>query len=315
MAPVKKILVVAVLCSMAVFTNAQKLIFTPQWLPQGQFAGYYVALEKGFYREKGLEVSIVHPSASNKALNRLIDGKSDIITCQLIPAIRAIDQGIPLINILQTSQDNSLMLISREEITVPGGLAGKKVGIWKAGFDELARIFDRQHKLDIEWIPFVENVNLFVSGAIDATLAMSYNEYFQILSTGVRLKPEGIWRFAEMGYNVPEDGVYVMADFYRNNREAVEKFAEASRKGWEWAAAHPEETLDIVMQKVKEHNIGTNREHQKWMLKEVLSLQKNGTTGKATFTLSPEALDLTNRLLIEYYDLKKEVTLQQITVP
>ena len=96
-----------------VYGQSNRIVFTPQWTPQSQFAGYYVAQAKGFYREEGLEVVFDHPSASSSALNRLEAGNSHIITLQLIQAIKLIGDEVPLVNILQTSQRNSLMIVPR----------------------------------------------------------------------------------------------------------------------------------------------------------------------------------------------------------
>lgn len=301
------------LCTAAAM--AQPIVYTPQWIPQSQFAGYYVAAARGFYKDAGLDVRIEHPSASNSSLHRLQSGASNVITLQLIAAMKAIDEGTPLINILQTSQNNSLMIVARDPIRKPEDLKGKKVGRWKAGFSELGDMINHDRALDIEWIPFVQNVNLFTARAIDATLAMSYNEYFQILSSGARLRPENIFYFADLGYNLPEDGLYVTADYYRIHRDELDKFAEASRRGWLWAVEHPKETLDIVMVLVRKYQVGTNVEHQKWMLREVLRMQQEKTTGCRSFTLSPEALKLANRLLLRSGLIKKEITYLQITEP
>ena len=95
--------------------QAQRIVFTPQWTPQSQFAGYYVAQEKGFYKDAGVEVEIQHPSVSYSALNRLMEGSSDMITSQLTQAMIAIDRGIPMVHALQTSQQNGLVLLGRSD--------------------------------------------------------------------------------------------------------------------------------------------------------------------------------------------------------
>ena len=165
--------------------QAQRIVFTPQWTPQSQFAGYYVAQEKGFYKEAGVEVDFQHPSASYSAANRLFEGSSNMITQQLVQAMIAIDRGIPMVHVLQTSQRNSLVLVSKSDsIRTIDDLKGKKVGVWKSGFGDLAYIMDSEKDLDIQWIPYLESVNLFLSGAIDATLAMSYNEFLKIRVAG-----------------------------------------------------------------------------------------------------------------------------------
>jgi len=292
--------------------QSRRLVFMPQWTVQSQFAGYYVALEKGFYKESGLEVEIVHPSASNSALNALKDGSCNIITLQLMQAMIAIDAGIEVVNILQTSQHNSLLIIPRhQDISSLGDLKGRKVGIWKAGFGELGYILDKEKKLDINWIPFINNVNLFISGAIDATLAMTYNEYLQILACGI--KPAKVFRFSELGYDIPEEGLYVMAGYYRQHRQDCEAFAAASRKGWEWVREHPEEALDIVMEYARREHIKASRVLQRRMLEEILRLQCASEGTVPTFTLSPEHVAKASLLLRENGFTGREISYSEIT--
>lgn len=278
--------------------SAQKIVFTPQWTAQSQFAGYYVALEKGFYKDAGLDVEIRHPSASNSAINRLIEGSSNIISLQLLQAIGEIDKGVQLVNLLQTSRHNGLVVVSRKDsLTSFKELTGKRVGIWQAGFGELAIMMDKELKVGINWIPFIQNVNLFISGAIDATLAMSYNEYLQIYASGFDKNP--VIRLADEGYDIPDDGLYVTREFYDRFPEKMKAFAEASRKGWEWTHNNPEEALDIVMEMAKSCNIPTNRIHQEWMLKEILSLQKDTPDTPPPFSLDKEIFEKASILMFK----------------
>lgn len=277
--------------------QSSKIVFMPQWTVQSQFAGYYAALEKGFYRDCGLDVEIIHPSASNNALNNLEEGECDIITMQLMQALMSIDRGYDLVNIMQTSQRNSLLVIPyRKDITEISDLKGCKVGIWKAGFGELGHILDNEKDLDIEWIPFVNNVNLFISGAIDATLAMSYNEYQQILACGIR--PAAVFRFSDLGYDIPEEGLYVTREYYRTHEKECRAFAEASGRGWKWVREHKDEAIDIVMEYAHREHIKASRILQKKMLDEILSLQHD-RQGNIPFRLSKEDLDKASSLLYE----------------
>lgn len=131
-------------------THGQRLTFTPQWAPQSQFAGYYVAQEMGFYRDVGLDVLIKHPSTSNSAINLLKHGRCEVITLQLIPAIELISNGVPLVNILQTSQNNALMVITQPGFTSLEQLSAKRVGHWKAGFSELAFAMMKDKGIEVE---------------------------------------------------------------------------------------------------------------------------------------------------------------------
>ena len=291
--------------------QAQRIVFTPQWTPQSQFAGYYVAQEMGFYQEAGVEVDFQHPSASYSATNLLLEGSSDIITQQLVQAMIAIDRGMPMVHVLQTSQHNALVLVSKSDsLRTLEDLKGKKVGVWKSGFGELAYIMDTEKNLDIQWIPFLESVNLFLSGAIDATLAMGYNEYLKIRASGHEDKP--VIRFSETEYDYPEDGLYVSTDFYQRHPDKVKAFVEASRKGWEWAHEHPEETLDIVMKWAEKESVHTNRIHQQWMLEQILSLQCMDGEKKPSFQLDRTMIDRLNELLLKHHYIHQPVDMEKL---
>ena len=306
-----KLLITTLLLLLSLIGNAQRIVFTPQWTPQSQFAGYYVAQEKGFYKEAGVEVDFQHPSASYSAANRLFEGSSDMITQQLVQAMIAIDRGIPMVHVLQTSQRNSLVLVSKSDsIRTIDDLKGKKVGVWKSGFGDLAYIMDSEKNLDIQWIPYLESVNLFLSGAIDATLAMSYNEFLKIRVAGHEDKP--VIRFSETEYDYPEDGLYVSTDFYQRYPDKVKAFAEASRKGWEWAHEHPEETLDIVMKWAERENVHTNRIHQQWMLEQILEIQCKDGEKKPSFQLDAAKFDRLNELLLRYHRIHNPVDMEKL---
>lgn len=290
-----------------------KFIFTPQWTAQAQFAGYYVAQEKGFYKEAGLNVEIVHPSVTEPAIRRVQNNTSHATTLQLAQALDIIDYGTPLVNILQTSMNNALVIVSRRNKN-PLQQKGEKVGIWNAGFGQIAICMSMKEGLGYQWIPFASNINLFVSGAIDATLAMSYNEYYRLLQTGITLNESNVYRFCDHGYNIQEDGVYMTRSYYESHRDQARRFAAASKKGWEWAAAHPKEALDIVMSYVKKEHIATNRILQKLMLDEILRLQVNRETGKREFRLRPDMVKQANKLMLENNMLSREITYDELIV-
>ena len=291
--------------------EAPPLVFTPQWTAQAQFAGYYVAEVKGFYREAGIKVQIVHPSATQPAMSRLRENRCQATTLQLCQALEIVGDGMPLVNILQTSMNNAMVIVAAKDED-PLKHKGARVGIWSVGFGQLAICMSIMDHLNYEFIRFAQNVNLFVSGALDATLAMSYNEYYQLIQAGIKVTDKNVYRFCDHGYNVQEDGVYMRRDYYEKHREQAHKFAQASRKGWEWAAQHPEETLDIVMQYVDRENIATNRIMQRLMLKEVLRLQIDRESKKREFRLRPDMVRLASRLMYQNHMLSHEVTYDEL---
>ena len=289
----------------------ERFIFTPQWTAQAQFAGFYVAYEKGFYKEAGVDVEIIHPTVTQSAMNRVRKNESHATTLQLCQAMEIMDNGIPLVNILQTSMHNGLVIVSRRDKD-PLTQKGARVGIWSIGFGQMAICMSQKENLNYDWVPFANNVNLFVAGAVDATLAMSYNEYYQLLQTGMDLTEDNMYRFCDHGYNVQEDGVYMTREYYEAHKEQAQKFAEASRRGWEWAAAHQDEALEIVMKYVRENHIATNRVLQKLMLAEVLRLQVDRESGKQEFRLRPDMVKLASRLMVECNLLKHEITYEDL---
>jgi NitT/TauT family transport system substrate-binding protein len=307
----KALLFFAFLLFNVLYTTAQPFVFTPQWTAQAQFAGYYVAEAKGFYREAGVNVRIEHPSATQPAMSRLRKNQCQATTLQLCQAMEIVDDGIPLVNILQTSMNNAMVIVSargKDPLTQKGA----KVGIWSVGFGQLAICMSIKDHLNYEWVRFAQNVNLFVTGALDATLAMSYNEYYQLLQAGMELSDKNVYRFCDHGYNVQEDGVYMTRDYYEKHKDQAQKFAAASRRGWEWAAAHPDEALDIVMKYVDREHIATNRVMQRLMLKEVLRLQVDRESKKREFRLRPDMVKQASQLMVENQMLSRNVTYEEL---
>jgi NitT/TauT family transport system substrate-binding protein len=293
-------------------TNAQQITFTPQWTPQSQFAGYYAAFELGYYAQAGIDVNITHPTKTYTSFNMLLDGSSDIITSELIQAVVATDNDIRLVNLLQTTQHSTLVVISRaENVCDFSDLAGCRVGTWKVGFSEIPHMIDEEQYLDIEWIKLLNPLNLYIAGAIDATLAKSYNELILFSMSGI--KPGSVLYFSDHGYDFPEDGLYVTEDYYKRNPEQCRRFADASRKGWEWVRNNREEALDIVMKYVKESNVATNRYNQKWMLDAILEAQEDVKGGMPSYRLDEEAFNRLNEALVKYGYIAKPVVYERFT--
>ena len=313
----KWLLITFLICSVTVAVAQKRkptdgtIVFTPQWTAQAQFAGYYVAEAKGFYRQAGVNVRIEHPSSTQPAMSRLRNNLCQATTLQLCQAMEIVDGGIPLVNILQTSMNNAMVIVSargKDPLTQKGA----KVGIWSVGFGQLAICMSIKDHLNYEWIRFAQNVNLFISGALDATLAMSYNEYYQLVQAGMEMTNKNVYRFCDHGYNVQEDGVYMTRDYYESHKDQARRFANASKKGWEWAAAHPEEALDIVMQYVDRDHIATNRVMQRLMLKEVLRLQVDRESKKREFRLRPDMVKQASHLMLDCQMLGRDVTYEEL---
>jgi NitT/TauT family transport system substrate-binding protein len=123
---------------------------------------------------------------------------------------------------------------------------------------------------------------------------------------------EYIYRFSEHGYNIQENGVYVKRSYFMAHKQEVEKFAAASRKGWEWTAAHPDEALDIVMKYVKEQKVSTNRIKQKLMLKEVLRLQVDRESKQREFRVRADMVRKASTIMKDCGMIKRRVTYHEL---
>lgn len=284
---------------------AEKMVFIPQWTPQAQFAGFYVAMEKGFYAEEGLDVEIRHlkQHSTENCIDLLLADKAQIVGQQLIQSIVSRADGVPLVNVMQLTQVSGLWCVSHTPISKPEDLDGKKVGRWQAGFSEFGEIMEFSKGIKVNWIPFIKSVNLYIYGAVDATLCYSYNEYLSLLAACGEISDNQLLKFSDFGYDCPEDGLYVTEDYYNKNKDKVDAFVRASKKGWDYARAHQEEALDINQKYIDEAHIITNRIHQKMMLEEYLRLQVNPKTGVPDYApVRPEVFnDICKALLSTHF--------------
>ena len=278
--------------------QGQRITITPKWTAQAQFTGYYVADKMGFYKEEGLDVRIIHPAISESSFSVLQNGKSQIAVMNLSFALTARASGAKIINIMQTSQENSLMLVSRHPLNDIASLKQKDIAVWNHLSQNLLDRISARYQLNCKWIRFNSGVNLFLAGAVDICLVGSYNEYLQLAEYGLRPDDTYLLHFSDYGYDLPEDGLYVTDEFYQAHPDIIPKLVRASIRGWEWANEHKEKALDIVMDIVHENNIGTNRYHQRKMMEEILRLQVDKSCNKRTYLLSPEDFESASDILL-----------------
>ena len=248
-------------------TKAQGIMLTPKWTAQAQFTGYYVADKLGFYKEEGIDVCVQHPAISESSFSFMEKGRAPVVIMNLSYAFMERLAGARVVNVMQTSQENSLMLISHSPLKGEESLRNQKIAVWNHLSQKLLdRLAEHYALKQVEWIRFNSGVNVFLSGAADPCLVGSYNEYLQLSEYGMNVDSIYSIRLADYGYNLPEDGLYVTEEFYNQYPEVVRKLVKASMRGWAWANEHREEALDMVMEEVKKGNIGTNRYHQRKML-------------------------------------------------
>jgi len=298
----------------ALYSLEAKVVFMPAWQPQAQFAGYYIALENGFYEEAGLDVEIEHVgvNSSRPPVDRIADGEVDIILSNPIQALIARNKGIKLKNVLQVNQTTGMMIVSHTPINGPKSLEGLSIGRWKTGFNEICDIACRANDIEVNWVPFLGGINIFLAKAVDATVVMSYAEYFDLVEALGEIPAENTLRFSDWGYDIPEDGVYVTEEYLASHPETVKKFCEATKKGWDWCFEHREEAVDIIMKYVKTKGVRTNRFHQSSMLNEMLNLLTDHNMDEVTYAPVPkDVFDVLAKYLVEMGFISKTITYEE----
>lgn len=260
----------------------KKATLIPLWSPQAQFAGYYVALEKGIYLRHGVDMEILAGGAGNSPVEALQSGRADYAVMWLTTALRHRDAGVRLVNLAQVIRKSSVMLVSMKSggIASLEGMRGRKVGLWPGDLSIPPVTLFSRRGIHVKPVPLTHTVNLFLRGGIEVTSAMWYNEFHTILNAGVDRSELNVLFLCDEGVNFPEDGIYTLEGTLRKDPELASAIADASLEGWRYAFEHPDEALDIVMAYMLRAHVPANRMHQQWMLSRMRDvIIPDGTAG------------------------------------
>jgi len=252
----------------------KKVNFLPMWVPQPQFAGYYMAKEKGIYEKYGLDVNIISGGYSKDVPSFLKEGKADLGIMYLSSALRERSRGTGIVNIGQIFQRSEIMFVAKKSsgIKTINDFRGKKIAVWRTVLVELTSGFLKKHNISAEVININEGVNIFLKDAVDICAVMYYNEYNSLLNFGIDPKELSVFYFRDFEMDFPEDGIYCMEQTYKNDPDLCEKFVKASIEGWDYALLHTEESLKVLGAYQKLGIIKDNLTHSKWMLNSMKDL-------------------------------------------
>ncbi|WP_316896882.1 ABC transporter substrate-binding protein [Pseudodesulfovibrio indicus] len=246
----------------------EKATLILQWLPQAQFAGFFAAKDLGFYEEEGVDLTLLSGGPDILASEYLESGKAQFATMFLATGIQR-RENLPIVNIAQIVQRSALMLIAMKSsgITSFQDLEGRKVGLWANEFQTQARALFRQYGINATVVPQTSSLDLFLRGGVAACSGMWYNEYHTLTTYGLDQSDLQPLFFNDAGLNFPEDGIYCLEKTAEQRPDLCRGLVRATIRGWQYAFAHPEETLDIVMQRMRAAKVPASRVHQRWMLR------------------------------------------------
>ena len=271
-----------------------------KWVTQAQFAGYYAALAEGYYEEEGLNVTILPGGPDIAPGQVLAGGGADVMVDWLPSALAAREKGLPIVNIAQPFENSGLMLTCWKDtgITAPADFAGKTIGVWFYGNEYPFLSWMSQVGLTTEGGDGVTvlkqgfNVDPLLQRQADCISTMTYNEYGQVLESGVSPDDLVTFKYEDVGVATLEDGLYVLeanlADPAFSDR--MVRFVRASMKGWRYAEANPAEAAQIVMD--NDETGAQTLAHQEFMMGEVAKLTAgaSGALDEAAFQLTVDTL-------------------------
>lgn len=273
---------------------ADKVTLQLKWVTQAQFAGYFVAKDKGYYEEEGLDVEIKPGGPDISPVQVLAGGGADVVVDWMPDALANREKGLNLVNIAQPFKTSGMMLTCLKEsgVSKPEDLKGKTLGVWFFGNEY--PFLSWMSKLGFSTEGGADGVTVLKQGFnVDPLLqkqaacisTMTYNEYWQVIDAGI--KPEDLvtFKYEDQGVATLEDGLYVLEDKLKDQafKDKMVKFVRASMKGWKYAEQNPDEAAGIVLD--NDASGAQTEKHQKRMMGEVAKLTagSNGALDEADY--------------------------------
>ena len=283
--------ILAAICStmlIALSFNTQagdKFTLQTKWVTQAQFAGYYVALENGYYDDEGLDVTIKSGGPDIAPPQVMAGGGADILIEWMPAALASREKGLNLVNIAQPFKSSGMMLTCRKDsgISSPSDFADKTLGVWFYGNEY--PFLSWMSKLDMATDGSAGGVTVLKQGwgiepilqkQADCVSTMTYNEYWQVIDGGLSADELVVFPYDEQGVSTLEDGLYVLEENLSDPAfvDKAARFLRASMKGWEWASNNSDAAADIVLE--NDMSGAQTEKHQRRMMGEVNKLTANG---------------------------------------
>jgi len=272
-----------------------------KWVTQAQFAGYYVALENGYYTEEDLNVTI-QPGGPDIAPTQVLAGGGADVTVDWMPsALSAREKGLAMVNIAQPFKSSGMMLTCRKDagVSTTDDFAGKTLGVWFFGneFPFLSWMSQLGLATDgsatgVEVLKQGFNVDPILNGQAACVSTMTYNEYWQVIDAGLSPADLVTFKYEDNGVATLEDGLYVLEENLADPafQDKMVRFVRASMKGWKWAEENPKEAAMVVLE--YDETGAQTEAHQIRMMGEVAKLTagSNGTLDPADYQRTVDSL-------------------------
>jgi NitT/TauT family transport system substrate-binding protein len=284
---------------------------------QSQFAGFYAAKAKGFYRQAGLDVAI-KAGGPDISPEQVVLGRGAQFGINWFPSLlQQRDTGNDLVNIAQVYARSGTTEVTFKSsgINTFRKMRGKKFGVWILGneFEQRAALvkYGMDPDKDVQIVKQNFDMLAFLKGEIDAASAMTYNELAQVLEvenprTGklYQLSDLNVFKYSDLGTGMLQDGVFVRGDWIRDrkNQDTAVKFLEASFRGWIYCRDHMRECVNIVLQ----NGPALPRGHQTWQMNEVNALIWPNRLGVGV--MDPAEYKRTTTIAKTYKVIKKPAT-------
>jgi NitT/TauT family transport system substrate-binding protein len=272
-----------------------------KWVTQAQFAGYYVAQDKGFYEEEDLNVTI-KPGGPDIAPTQVLAGGGADVAVEWMPAaLAAREKGLPMVNIAQPFKSSGMMLTCRKDagVETTDDFKGKTLGVWFFGNE--FPFLSWMSKLELPTEGGEDGVTVLKQGFnVDPLLqnqaacvsTMTYNEYWQVIDAGLTPDDLTIFKYEDQGVATLEDGLYALESNLADPafEDKMVRFVRASMKGWKYAEENADEAAEIVLE--NDSSGAQTEEHQKRMMGEVAKLTagSNGALLEADYQRTVESL-------------------------
>jgi NitT/TauT family transport system substrate-binding protein len=297
---------IAMLCSALASGAAvaqDKLTLQLKWVTQAQFAGYYVAKDKGFYKDAGLDVTIKAGGPDINPSQVIAGGGADVIVDWMPSALATREKGVPIVNISQVFQRSGMQLTCRRDsgVKTPKDFKGRTLGVWFYGNEY--PFLSWMDKLGFKTTGGPDGVTVLKQGfnvdpllqkQADCISTMTYNEYWQLIEAGMKQDQLLVFKYEDQGVATLEDGLYAQEKSIADPKMAdkLARFLKASLKGWDYAIKHQDEAVKIVLD--NDASGAQTKQHQTTQIMEIAKLVEGGKLGY----LEPKSYDRTVNTLL-----------------